>query len=177
MPPELMKKYIAYARQYVKPQLSHEAAEVIQQFYIELRQNHHGADGTPVTTRQLESLIRLSQARAKLELRQEATAEDANEVIEIMKSSMVDAFSDDIGGIDFNRSLNGSGMSKTSAKKKFVAALEHEAARLNTKILTIEQIKQIAMGLGLDNFFELVTSLNTHGYLIKKSPKIYQLLT
>ena len=60
----------------------------------------------------LESMIRLTQARAKLSLRQEATGEDASEVIEIMKSSMVDTFSDDIGSLDISMGINGSGMSK-----------------------------------------------------------------
>ena len=57
-------------------------------------------------------MIRLTQARAKLSLRQEATGEDASEVIEIMKSSMVDTFSDDIGSLDISMGINGSGMSK-----------------------------------------------------------------
>ena len=57
-------------------------------------------------------MIRLTQARAKLSLRQEATGEDASEVIEIMKSSMVDTFSDDIGSLDISLGINGSGMSK-----------------------------------------------------------------
>lgn len=42
-------------------------------------------DSTPITTRQLESLIRLTESRARLELREVATKEDAEEVIEIMK--------------------------------------------------------------------------------------------
>ena len=57
-------------------------------------------------------MIRLTQARAKLSLRQEATGEDASEVIEIMKSSMVDTFSDEIGSLDISLGINGSGMSK-----------------------------------------------------------------
>lgn len=42
-------------------------------------------DSTPITTRQLESLIRLTESRARLELREVATKEDADDVIEIMK--------------------------------------------------------------------------------------------
>lgn len=42
-------------------------------------------DSTPITTRQLESLIRLTESRARLELREVATKEDAEDVIEIMK--------------------------------------------------------------------------------------------
>lgn len=46
-------------------------------------------DSTPITTRQLESLIRLTESRARLELREVATKEDAEDVIEIMKYRLV----------------------------------------------------------------------------------------
>lgn len=85
-----------------------------QAFYLELRKQHQTQDSTPITTRQLESLIRLTEARARLELREEATKEDANDVIEIMKYSMVDTYSDQYGGLDFRRSQHGSGMSGRS---------------------------------------------------------------
>ena len=58
VPHYVLRKYIAYARKYVFPKLSKEACSVLQNFYLELRQKHHTADSTPITTRQLESLIR-----------------------------------------------------------------------------------------------------------------------
>ena len=47
-----------------------------------------------------------------MELREEATAQDAKDVVEIMKFSMCDTFSDQYGMLDFNRSQHGSGMSQ-----------------------------------------------------------------
>lgn len=63
LPLVLLRKYIAYARRYVHPKLSTEAANALQNFYLELRHNHQGGshDGTPITTRQLEACIRLTQ--------------------------------------------------------------------------------------------------------------------
>lgn len=61
IPPCLLRKYISYARQYVHPSLSPEAAQTIQDFYLSLRSQSHSADSTPITTRQLESLIRLTE--------------------------------------------------------------------------------------------------------------------
>lgn len=58
---------------------------LLKEFYLELRKQHQTQDSTPITTRQLESLIRLTEARARLELREVATKEDAGDVIEIMK--------------------------------------------------------------------------------------------
>ena len=179
LPQEHMRKYIAYARKYVKPKLSSEAAAEIQKFYLKLRQDHHQSDATPITTRQLESLIRLTQARAKLELRQEATAQDALEVIEIMRYSMVDTFSDETDTLDFSRALHGSGMSKGSAKKKLVSALQKFAARSTRNTFTLDEIKQVAMEIGfpIEKFSETVASLNDHGFLLKKSSQTYQLLS
>ena len=50
-----------------------------------------------IDCRQLESLIRLTEARAKMELREEATADDARDVIEIMQQSICDAMLDELG--------------------------------------------------------------------------------
>lgn len=64
LPHVLLRKYIAYARKYVPaPKLSADAAKVLQQFYLELRKQHQTCNSTPVTTRQLESLIRLTQVQ------------------------------------------------------------------------------------------------------------------
>ena len=87
LPPHCLMKYIAYARRYVHPSLGEEAKQVLQDFYLQLRAKPQ-AEGTPITTRQLESLIRLTEARARLELREEATEQDALQVVEIMRSSM-----------------------------------------------------------------------------------------
>ncbi len=57
--------------------LTPEAGEVIKAFFVSLRENSDSNTSLSTTTRQLESLIRLSQARAKLECRTEVTKEDA----------------------------------------------------------------------------------------------------
>ena len=84
----------------------------MQKFYLDLRKQRQRTDCTPITTRQLESLIRLTEARARLELREEASAQDARDVVDIMKFSMLDTFSDEYGVLDFDRSQHGSGMSQ-----------------------------------------------------------------
>ena len=59
--PQLLKKYISYARHTVFPKLSMEACSVIKDFYIALRENAcNSANTLPITSRQLDSLIRLS---------------------------------------------------------------------------------------------------------------------
>lgn len=69
IPPKALRKYISYARRYVHPRMSEAAANVLQKFYLRIRAQHATRDSTPITNRQLESLIRLAEARARLELR------------------------------------------------------------------------------------------------------------
>jgi DNA helicase MCM8 len=81
----MLKKYISYARHTVFPKLSLEACEVLKNFYISLRENATNNSNTlPVTSRALDSLIRMSQARAKLELRTLVLREDAIEVVKLV---------------------------------------------------------------------------------------------
>lgn len=63
-------------------------------------------------------LLNNFQARAKVELREEATESDAKDVIEILKCSMMDTYSDEFGSIDFTRSQHGSGMSSRNQVRK-----------------------------------------------------------
>ena len=51
------------------------------------------------------------KARARLEMREKASQQDAKDVVEIMKYSLLDTFSDDFGNLDFQRSQHGSGLS------------------------------------------------------------------
>lgn len=94
IPCENVKCYVNYANTYVSPTLSRGAAKVLQRYYLELRAAAASARTIPVTARSLESLIRLSQARAKMELREEVTAEDAAQVVDLVEQSIMRAMCD-----------------------------------------------------------------------------------
>ncbi|XP_058143519.1 DNA helicase MCM8 isoform X4 [Dasypus novemcinctus] len=149
IPHQLLRKYIGYARQYVYARLSTEAAQVLQEFYLELRKQSQRSNSSPITTRQLESLIRLTEARARLELREEATKEDAEDIVEIMKYSMLGTYSDEFGNLDFERSQHGSGMSNRSAAKRFISALNNIAERTYNNLFQFYQLWQIAKELNI----------------------------
>uniref|UniRef100_A0A2K6GDS9 DNA helicase MCM8 n=1 Tax=Propithecus coquereli TaxID=379532 RepID=A0A2K6GDS9_PROCO len=179
IPHQLLRKYIGYARQYVYPRLSTEAAQVLQDFYLELRKQSQRLNSSPITTRQLESLIRLTEARARLELREEATKEDAEDIVEIMKYSMLGTYSDEFGNLDFERSQHGSGMSNRSSAKRFISALNNIAERTYNNLFQFHQLRQIAKELNIQvaDFEHFIGSLNDQGYLLKKGPKVFQLQT
>jgi replicative DNA helicase Mcm len=85
---ELLRKYVSYAKG-IKPVLSNEAIKQLSDFYLAMRAASE-TEGSPVaiTARQLESLVRIAEARARVALRQQVTAEDAGAAITIMKRSL-----------------------------------------------------------------------------------------
>jgi len=86
---ELFQKYVAYAKQRVKPKISQEAGDEIKKFYVELRNRPVSSEASvrpiPISARQLQALIRMAEASAKMRLDLQVTREDAKEAIELMK--------------------------------------------------------------------------------------------
>ncbi len=95
IPRELFRKYVAYAKQKIKPVLSDESVDEIKKFYIELRNRPVSSEGVlrpiPISARQLQALIRMGEASAKIRLSETVTKEDAKRVIEIMKYYLTQA--------------------------------------------------------------------------------------
>ncbi|KAJ1724396.1 hypothetical protein LPJ53_001352 [Coemansia erecta] len=179
IPAGLLRKYVAYARKYVHPRLSPEATQKLKEFYLELRRSHRDIDSTPITTRQLEALVRLAEARARAELRVLVTEDDANNVIEIMRYSLFQTYEDEDGVMDFDRSQMGTGVSNTSELKRFVAKLHRISEETYNNMFTFSMMHTIAneMGLRFGNFSDVVDKLNNQNYLIKKANRTYQLAT
>jgi replicative DNA helicase Mcm len=87
--PQLLRKYISYAKRNFTPSLTPEAAKKIQEFYLETRAMGENPESpVPITARQLEALVRLAEARAKMGLKKEITIEDADAVIRLMNASL-----------------------------------------------------------------------------------------
>jgi replicative DNA helicase Mcm len=89
IPRELFRKYVAYAKQRIKPELSDDAMKEIKEFYIELRNKpvavESGLRPIPISARQLQALIRMAEASAKIRLSKFVLKKDAINAIDIMK--------------------------------------------------------------------------------------------
>ncbi|MCD6383381.1 MAG: minichromosome maintenance protein MCM [Thermoplasmata archaeon] len=86
IPPTLLRKYISFAKQRVFPVLSNEAIMKIMEYYLSLRERSREVGGAriiPITTRQLEAIVRLAEASARVRLSEEVTAEDADRAIKL----------------------------------------------------------------------------------------------
>ena len=138
--PELLRKYIAYARKNIHPVLTDEANKVLEEFYVSVRTGGV-EEGTPVpiTPRQLEATIRLAEASAKLQLKNEVEASDAHRAISLQRRCLEKIGMDpDTGKIDIARV---EGRTPTSERDKMrvvqeaIKALEEEFIEVPVNIL------------------------------------------
>ncbi len=100
--PDLLRKYIMYARRHVRPQFTREARDRILQFYLEMRKASNTAQGTSVmiTARQLEALVRLSMAEAKMRLSPVVSPGDVERAIRLYLAFLRSVGIDVESGID-----------------------------------------------------------------------------
>lgn len=107
IPIEKMKRYITYCRSRCAPRLSSEAAEKLSSHFVTIRHQllineleSREKSSIPITIRQLEAIIRISESLAKLELSPVAEERHVDEAIRLFQASTMDAASQDpIGGM------------------------------------------------------------------------------
>ncbi|OAF70768.1 hypothetical protein A3Q56_01466 [Intoshia linei] len=95
-----LRRYIAYCRQQCAPRLTNKAAAVLRDQYVKMRngiqeiENETGkAPVIPITVRQLEAIVRISEAIAKMRLSSFANENDIKEALRLFKESTLHAAS------------------------------------------------------------------------------------
>jgi replicative DNA helicase Mcm len=134
----LLRKYVAYAKQKVNPVLSGDAVEELKKFYVELRNKPVMSESAmrpiPISARQLQALVRMSEASARLRLSEEVTREDAKQAIELMKYYLMQVGYDyesktfDIDKI--SGKFSSSQRTKIFAVKEVITALESKMGKM-----------------------------------------------
>lgn len=90
IPQDLLKKYIVYARQNIHPKLTNMDQDKVAKLYSQLRQESLLTGSLPITVRHIESIIRMSEASAKMHLRDHVREDDVNLAIRMALDSFVD---------------------------------------------------------------------------------------
>lgn len=89
LPQDLLKKYITYAKLNVFPRLHDADLEKLTHVYAELRRESSNGQGVPIAVRHIESMIRMSEAHARMHLRQHVTQEDVDMAIRVLLDSFI----------------------------------------------------------------------------------------
>ena len=91
IPQSLLRKYILYARSNVHPKIDNVDSDKIANLYVELRNQSAMNGAVPIAVRHLQSLLRMSQAHAKMHLRERVREDDVDLAIRVMLESFVSA--------------------------------------------------------------------------------------
>merc|ERR1719492_205629 len=105
---DFMKKYIAYCRSRCGPRLEENAAEKLKNKYVLMRNSNREIEeegekrlAIPITVRQLEAIVRISESLAKMELKPFATDAHVDEVLRLFQvSTLSAAHSGDLSGAE-----------------------------------------------------------------------------
>lgn len=84
---EVLVRYIQYARKHKFPKVGAVDREKLAKFYQEIRRESASVGGTKMTVRHVESMVRLSEANARMELRDKVEKRDVDHAIAIMLES------------------------------------------------------------------------------------------
>jgi replicative DNA helicase Mcm len=168
---DIFRKYIAYARQRVRPQLTEIAAQRMKEFYVGLR-NRPMIDGQemrtiPISARQLNSLIRMAEAAAKIRMSKTVDESDAFVAINLMKYYLEQAGMDEDGNIDMDKisgRMPSSKRNKIFAVKDTITTLEGKFG----KLIPLEEIEKALEGkMTQDELEEAINKLVINSEIFK----------
>ena len=156
IPADLLKKYIKHARRTCFPVISKEAKERIKEFYLELRGQYDSEDAiVSILARNLDALVRLSEAYAKMALRSKVLKTDVEEIIKLFKKYLKDTgYDETTGKIDMDRILVGQSRSTLNKLDKMMNKLKEIFESNNWNALEKQSVIQIlSLEEGLDEEF------------------------
>jgi len=166
---DFLKKYICYARQKIHPQLTDSATDEIKDYYITMRNSSStegGVSVVPISPRQLEALIRLSEASAKLRMGDKVTKKDAKNAIDILDYCLRNIGLDpDTGKIDIDRISSGitaSQRGKIHIIKEIIDTIEKAKG---DKVIAVEEIIKAAQEKNVEDtaVYEILDKLRISG--------------
>ncbi|KAK4468517.1 hypothetical protein MN116_007716 [Schistosoma mekongi] len=121
---KLLKDYITYAKLKYYPKLTEEAGEYLVREYVEMRKLGSGRGQISAYPRQLESLVRLAEAHARLRLSNQVTADDCREARRLQREALKQAAIDPLTGtIDINILTTGVSSSVRKRREEMAMAI------------------------------------------------------
>ncbi len=167
---ELLRKYFAYVRQKINPKVTDEAIDELKLYYVSMRNSGQseeaGIKSIPITARQLEALVRLSEAAAKVRMSTIVSRLDAQKAIELLDYCLNQIAKDaETGRIDIDRlssRITATQRSTIGIIKEIIASLEEE---LKSKSIPVEQVVAAAQekNLSRQSVEEILEKLRRSG--------------
>ncbi len=147
--PVIFRKYVAYAKRNCFPRLSEDARGALIAYYMKLRDLADANKPVPVTARQLEAIVRLAEASARIRLSQVIEKTDAERVIRIIDTCLRQvAYDPSSGTFDIDMLATGVSKSKRDLIRSIKQAIRDNADENGRA--HIEDIMEIVRQMGFD---------------------------
>ncbi len=170
---DLLRKYLVYSRQRITPKLTDSAVQELKEYYIKMRTSggmeEGGVRSIPISARQLEALVRLSEASAKIRLADKVTKRDARQAIALLHYCLEQVGLDpETGKIDIDRITTGipsTERSKIITVREVINELEEKVG----KSIPMEEIVSLAAerGISEDDVDDAIEKLKRSGDLFE----------
>lgn len=118
---EFLRKYVAYSKR-LTPVMTEAAAELIENSYMNIRMSGGNSSSIPITARQLEAFVRLSEASAKMRLNETVDVVDAQRAVDLVSYYLRKVAGGDSGQGDIDR-IMGSVTSSQRSKAKVIMGI------------------------------------------------------
>ena len=161
---ELLKKFISYARQNIFPIMSNEGMQAISDFYISLRDQGRKEGSFAATHRQLEGLIRLAEASARVRLSNDVEPRDVERSIRLVRSSLEDLVTDpETGKIDIDIITSGQTHTQLSNLKKILSMIKENAQEIDKDPIEEVIAEGKTMGMDAEKIRDIISKLQKSG--------------
>jgi replicative DNA helicase Mcm len=176
--PDFLKKYIAYARRSIRPILSEEALHTLEDFYVRVRkQGEEPNSPVPITARQLEALVRLSEAAARARLSMVVEVADAERAVHVMENYLRRVSMTEEGKLDID--LTQTGFSHTQRERQStVLRIMRELQEAGGGVFTLGAFLEAAekAGVAVPKAEAQLQTLKNQGEIIEPRPNQLQLV-
>ncbi|KAF5203254.1 Dna helicase [Thalictrum thalictroides] len=171
--------YLSYARRHIRPKLSDEAAEELTRRYVEMRRrgNFPGSSKKVITAtpRQIESLIRLSEALARIRFSELVETPDVAEAFRLLEVALQQSATDHATGtIDMDLITTGVSASERMRRENLLSSVRNiimekmQLGGTSTRLMELleELKKQGSAEIHLNDLRNALSTLATEGFIV-----------
>jgi len=174
---EMLRKYIAYAKQ-INPLIPDEVYDLLDGFYHKMRgSNKDQQKPLSITPRQYESLTRLTEASARVSLREKATIEDGKAAIDIMTHFLSTAGIDpETGEIDVDTIEVGISRTMQEKRNKILNAVKTSEKAQSEQIAEKSELYDdlVDSGMSPSDIKKILKQLKRDGLIYEPRPGYYK---
>jgi len=150
--PELLRKYVFYAKKHTFPILTGKAMERLKSYYLEVRGKSKTGENKaiPITARQLEGFVRVAEASARARMAEEVNLDDAERAIKIVREYLSRVIGRGGGELEWDADTLYTGVPQSQQQRRLtINKIMKSLLREDSQGFTVEQVADEAVTLNI----------------------------